>query len=67
MLKGEVRVSDLTKKLIDSVAEETLDKALLELADSEDYEVDFELVKPRKGLVSKLVGLMRDERDSILR
>ena len=57
----------MPKKLIDDVAKETLDKALLELASSEDYEVDFELVKPGKGVVSKFVRLMRDERDSVLR
>ncbi len=66
-LKRGIEVSSLLEKLIEEeIAEETLGKTLLELAGGEDYEVDFEPVKPRKGLVSELVRLMRDGRDSVL-
>ncbi len=50
----------------EEAVEETLNEVLLELAGSGDYEIDFEPVKPRKGTVSRLVRLMRDER-SILK
>lgn len=39
-----------------------LDEYIRELGIRNDYEIDFEPVKPRKGLVSNLVRAMRDER-----
>ncbi len=60
-------MSNLLEDIIrDELVEEALDNILLELAGLEDYEVDFEPVKPREGLVSELVRVARDERaDSV--
>ncbi len=45
-----------------------LDEFMQELGIGNDYEIDFEPVKPRKDLVSDLVRSMRDERrDSLPR
>ena len=46
----------------DEMVEDALSEALLSLAGSETYEVDFEPVEPRGGLVSELIRAMRDER-----
>ncbi len=58
-----VEVSNLLEDVIrDEMVEEELDEVLLELAGSETYEIDFEPVKPKEGLVSELVRVMRDGR-----
>jgi len=62
-LRRGVEVSRLLEDMmVDEVVEELLDKALLELAGPQDYEVDFEPVEPKEGLVSELVKVMGDER-----
>jgi len=62
-LRRGVEVSRLLEDMmVDEVVEELLDKALLELAGPQDYEVDFEPGEPKEGLVSELVKVMRDER-----
>ena len=62
-LRRGVEVSRLLEDLMrDEMVEDLLDDALLSLAGSESYEVDFEPVEPRGGLVSELVRVMRDER-----
>ncbi|RLF03649.1 MAG: CopG family transcriptional regulator [Thermoprotei archaeon] len=58
-----VEVSKLLEDAIrDELLEDALVDALMELAGSESYEIDFEPVEPREGLVSELVRVMRDER-----
>ncbi|MCE4621019.1 MAG: ribbon-helix-helix domain-containing protein [Desulfurococcales archaeon] len=59
-----VEVSRLLEEMIsEQLLDEYLSQALLELAGSNDYEIDFEPVKPRSGYnVSELVRRMRDER-----
>jgi len=58
-----VDISDLLEEVIrDGLVEDALDSILLELAGSEEYELDFDPVKPREGLVSELVRELRDER-----
>ncbi|MCE4599242.1 MAG: hypothetical protein F7C81_03490 [Desulfurococcales archaeon] len=62
-LKRGMEVSRLLEDMMrDEMIEDALDNILLDLAGSEDYEIDFEPVKPREGLVSELVRVMRDER-----
>ncbi len=62
-LRRGVEVSRLLEDLMrDEMVEDLLDDALLSLAGSESYEVDFEPVESRGGLVSELVRVMRDER-----
>ncbi len=66
-LRKGVEVSSLLEDLIEEeMVEETLDKVILELAGSEDYELDFEPAKPMKGTISELVRLMRNGRNSLL-
>ena len=59
-----VEVSRLLEEMIsEQLLDEYLSQALLELAGSNDYEIDFKPVKPRSGYnVSELVRCMRDER-----
>ncbi|MGC8983018.1 MAG: ribbon-helix-helix domain-containing protein [Desulfurococcaceae archaeon] len=58
-------VSELLEEAIrDEMVEEVLSEALLELAGSEDYVLDFEPVEPKEGLVSELVRALRNERAS---
>ncbi len=45
----------------EEIAEDEIDEALLKLAGSEVDEIDFEPVEPRRGLVSELVRVVRDE------
>ncbi len=45
----------------DAMVDEVLDSALSELAGTENYELDFEPVRP-EGVVSELVRVVRDER-----
>ena len=68
-LRKGVEVSNLLEDMIrDEMVEDVLDNALLDLAGSETYELDFEPIKPKEGLVSELIRAMRDERaDSIPR
>ncbi len=67
MEKG-VEVSNLLEKIIrEEMLEEVLEAELSDLAGAEDYEIDFEPIEPREGLVSELVRAMRNERaDSLL-
>ncbi len=67
MEKG-VEVSNLLEKIIrEEMLEEVLEAELSDLAGTEDYEIDFEPIEPREGLVSELVRAMRNERaDSLL-
>lgn len=66
-LRRGVEVSSLLENIIEEeMVEETLDKVLLELAGVEDYVIDFEPVEAKKGSVSELVRVMRDERSSLL-
>ena len=44
------------------MVEEILDEMLYELVGGEDYEVDFEPIKPRGCPVSAMVRVMGDER-----
>jgi len=58
-----IEVSKLLEELIkDEIVEYSLDDVLLELAGSKDYELDFEPIEPKKGIVSELVRAMRNER-----
>ena len=60
-----VDISNLLEEIIrDGLVEDALDSILLELAGSEECELDFDPVKPREGLVSELVREMRDGRAS---
>ncbi len=62
MSKG-VEVSKLLEDIIrDELLENALTDALMELAGSEDYEIDFEPMEPKEGLVSELVRVTRYER-----
>ena len=60
-------VSSLLEDLMrDEVAVQVLEDSLLELTGGEScYEIDFEPIKPREGLVSELIRVMRDERSGI--
>ncbi|MEB3772292.1 MAG: hypothetical protein GSR82_01270 [Desulfurococcales archaeon] len=51
----------LERVLEEEIAEDEIDEALLKLAGSEVDEIDFEPVEPRRGLVSELVRVVRDE------
>jgi len=64
-----MEASSLLEDMVrDEMIGETLDTVLLNMAGSENYEIDFEPVKPKGGLVSELIRVMRDERaDSISR
>jgi len=62
-LRRGVEVSKLLEDAMrDEMIEETLSDVLLDVAGSENYEIDFEPVKPRGGLVSELIRVARDER-----
>ncbi len=62
-LREGKKVSSLLEEIMrDEMVKEVLDSVLLELAGSEGYEIDFEPVKPKEGLVSELIREMRDER-----
>jgi len=61
-----LEISQALEDLIkDELVEELLDEAVKDIENTEDYEIDFEPVKPKKGLVSTLVRTMRDERSSL--
>ncbi|MEM2988102.1 MAG: CopG family transcriptional regulator [Candidatus Bathyarchaeia archaeon] len=61
-----LEISQALEDLIkDKLVEELLDEAVKDIENTEDYEIDFEPVKPKKGLVSTLVRTMRDERSSL--
>lgn len=67
MEKG-IGLSTLLEEVIREEFMDSVDKAIEDLVGSKVYELEFEPVKPRKGLVSELVRAMRDERaDSISR
>jgi len=62
-LKKGMEVNNLLEDMMkDEMMDEALDSALLNLAGSENYEIDFEPVKPKEGRVSELIRVMRDER-----
>ena len=62
-LKRDMEISGLLEDVVRyEMIEDALDDILLDSASSEDYDIDFEPVKPREGLVSELVRVMRDER-----
>jgi len=62
-LRRGIEVSKLIEELIkNEIIEYTLDAELLKLAGTEDFELDFEPIRPKEGLVSELVRVMRDER-----
>lgn len=62
-LEKGMGVSSLLEDVMrDEMVEEALDSALLDLAGPENYEVDFEPIKPKEGLVSELIRAMKDER-----
>ncbi|MEM2366939.1 MAG: CopG family transcriptional regulator [Candidatus Bathyarchaeia archaeon] len=51
-----LEISQALEDLIkDKLVEELLDEAVKDIENTEDYEIDFEPVKPKKGLVSTLV------------
>lgn len=61
-------VSHLLEEIMENEAvEHILDNALSELAGREDYEIDFEPIKPKEGTVSELIRAMRDERANLSR
>jgi hypothetical protein len=63
LAKRGLEISQALEDLIkDELVEELLDEILKDLDNAEDYEIDFEPVKPKGGLVSVLVRTMRDER-----
>jgi len=66
-MKRGIEVSNLLENMIrDEMIDEVLESTLLEIAGFEDYEIDFQPIKPKEGLVSELIRVMRDERaDSI--
>jgi len=62
-----VEVSQALEELIkDELFEEMLDDVLKGLSDVEGYEIDFEPIKPKAGLVSVFVRSLRDERANSL-
>ena len=66
-LKRGVEPSKLLEELIrEELIERSLEEFIRELSIEDDYEVDFEPIRPRNGLVSDLVRMMRDERRNSL-
>lgn len=63
-VENGVEVSSLLEGIIKEELMNYLESYLKELAGLEDYELDFEPVKPKGGLVSELVREMRHERSS---
>ena len=52
----------LEELMVDEMVEEAIGNVLLGLTGSKSYEeVDFKPIKPRKGIASELVRVMRDE------
>ena len=66
-MKRGIEVSNLLENVIrDEIIDEALESTLLEIAGFEDYEIDFQPIEPKEGVVSELIRAMRDERaDSI--
>ncbi|MBS7654325.1 MAG: hypothetical protein QXR06_01705 [Candidatus Bathyarchaeia archaeon] len=62
-----LEVSQGLEELIrEELFEDLLDEVLKEMSGAESYEIDFEPVKPKVGLVSVFVRNLRDERaDSV--
>jgi hypothetical protein len=56
----------LRSSLKDELFEEMLDEALKGISNVEGYEIDFEPIKPKTGLVSVFVRSLRDERANSL-
>jgi len=62
-----IEVSQALEELIrDELFEEMLDEVLKGISDAEGYEIDFEPIKPKAGLVSVFVRSLRDERANSL-
>ena len=62
-----IEVSQALEELIkDELFEEMLDEALKGISNVEGYEIDFEPIKPKTGLVSVFVRSLRDERANSL-
>ncbi len=62
-LQKRVGVSHLLEEIMrDELVDDFLSEVLGEVAESEEYELDFEPIKPAEGVVSELVRAMRDER-----
>jgi hypothetical protein len=62
-----IEVSQALEELIrDELFEEMLDEVLKGISEAEDYEIDFEPIKPKAGLVSVFVRSLRDERANSL-
>ncbi len=62
-----IEASRLLEEMIrDEIIDDALDTILLDLAGSEKYEIDFDPVEAREGVVSDLVRVMRDERSNTL-
>ena len=62
-----IEVSQALEELIrDELFEEMLDEVLKGISEVEDYEIDFEPIKPKAGLVSVFVRSLRDERANSL-
>ncbi len=65
--KKGMEASRLLEEIIrDEIIEDTLEHILLDLASSENYEIDFEPMKTREGTVSELIRVMRNERSNNL-
>ena len=65
--KKGLEASRLLEELIrDEIIDDALESILLDLASSENYEIDFEPIRTREGGVSELIRVMRDERSSSL-
>jgi len=52
----------LEETIEEALMEGELAKALYEIEGSEDYAIDFNPIEPKEGLVSELIGVMRNER-----
>jgi len=61
--RRDLEVSQALEELIrEELFEEMFDAALKGIGEAESYEIDFEPIKPRAGLVSVFVRSLRDER-----
>ncbi len=61
------RGKEVSNLLEDMIRDETIEESLESIIDYENYELDFEPIKLKKGSVSELVRVMRDEANCILR
>ncbi|MGP3667321.1 MAG: hypothetical protein ACKD6N_00435 [Candidatus Bathyarchaeota archaeon] len=61
-MEDGVELSTLLEEVIREEFMDHVDKALEELAGSEFYGLEFKPIKPKQGVVSEIVRMMRDER-----